>query len=420
MGSRGGFHAAAIFVLGCSAGAGDSTLENGDPGASDGVSSTSEVAQALHGHSVPRRPPHRPKPPHHGHGPKGPPGSSGGGAPSSGSAGSAGSDSNGTGGFVSGAGGASSAGSAGSDDPGGSPAGGFTSSGGASNFPDPCGDGIQFFNACDDGNTVSGDGCSETCDVEPGFVCTIPGTPCRQPRCGDGFQDSFFVPGDPTAAGGAGGDATGIGGAGGAFGSYFFEGCDDGNTTSGDGCSATCEVETGYICDRPGSTCRQPRCGDGFQDFIPGPGGSAGGAPNGAGGTGVGGDPGSGGAAGAGGFGSFESCDDGNATSGDGCSSSCEVEAGYICFEPNTPCRSPRCGDGVVDFFYPGTEGSAGGASGTAGGASAGFGGVGVGGDLGAGGFFGTGGAAGGGGVEQCDDGNTESGDGCSATCQAE
>ena len=57
-----------------------------------------------------------------------------------------------------------------------------------------------------------------------------------------------------------------------------------------------------------------------------------------------------------------EQCDDGNTTSGDGCSSTCQVE--------DAP--APACGDGTVD---PG---------------------------------------------EQCDDGNTTPGDGCSATCQFE
>jgi cysteine-rich repeat protein len=213
---------------------------------------------------------------------------------------------------------------------------------------------------------------------------------------------------------------------------YVFEGCDDGNTVSGDGCSATCEPEEGFVCPTPGTLCHEPRCGDGFQDFIPAPGGAAtGGAPSGTGGAG-GAFDGAGGSAGAGGFGSFESCDDGNTVSGDGCSSSCEVESGYLCVEPNTPCRAPRCGDGIVDYFYPGTDTGAGGATGSAGSASAGFGGVepggssGAGGDVGAGGTFAaggsfaTGGAGGFSGVEQCDDGNTEPGDGCSATCQLE
>lgn len=34
-----------------------------------------------------------------------------------------------------------------------------------------CGDGMKFILPCDDGNTVSGDGCSSTCQIEPGFAC---------------------------------------------------------------------------------------------------------------------------------------------------------------------------------------------------------------------------------------------------------
>ncbi|MCE9624877.1 MAG: DUF4215 domain-containing protein, partial [Deltaproteobacteria bacterium] len=61
-----------------------------------------------------------------------------------------------------------------------------------------CGNGIQNAGeACDDGNTVDGDGCASN--------CTLPG-------CGN----------DVVEAG---------------------EACDDGNTQDGDGCSATCQVE---------------------------------------------------------------------------------------------------------------------------------------------------------------------------------
>lgn len=35
-----------------------------------------------------------------------------------------------------------------------------------------CGDGLIFDLPCDDSNTVSGDGCSETCQIEPYFTCT--------------------------------------------------------------------------------------------------------------------------------------------------------------------------------------------------------------------------------------------------------
>jgi cysteine-rich repeat protein len=36
-----------------------------------------------------------------------------------------------------------------------------------------CGDGaLTTTEACDDGNDASGDGCSPTCSVEPGFACS--------------------------------------------------------------------------------------------------------------------------------------------------------------------------------------------------------------------------------------------------------
>lgn len=82
------------------------------------------------------------------------------------------------------------------------------------------------------------------------------------------------------------------------------EDCDDGNLTSGDGCSAACY--------------REPRCGDRIRD-------------------------------------PYEECDDGNTTDGDGCSATC--------------IREPRCGDGIRD---PG---------------------------------------------EQCDDGNSNEADSCSSAC---
>lgn len=66
------------------------------------------------------------------------------------------------------------------------------------------------------------------------------------------------------------------------------EGCDDGNTTAGDGCNATCAVETGFACTGAPSVCT-PVCGDGL---IRG----------------------------------TEQCDDKNTTSGDGCSSTCQLD----------------------------------------------------------------------------------------------
>src|SRR5664279_3119569 len=50
-----------------------------------------------------------------------------------------------------------------------------------SNCPIPagCGNGtLDSGEECDDGNNVSGDGCSMTCRQETGFVCPTPGSPC--------------------------------------------------------------------------------------------------------------------------------------------------------------------------------------------------------------------------------------------------
>lgn len=114
------------------------------------------------------------------------------------------------------------------------------------------------------------------------------------------------------------------------------EGCDDGNTTSGDGCSRICQVEANWFCPKEGEPCENlAKCGNTFLT-------------------------------------SDEVCDDGNTNSGDGCSGDCQkIETGYQCRVPGKPC-TPKCGDGIKS------------------------------------------------GIEGCDDGNTKSGDGCSATCQIE
>ncbi|MBI4819989.1 MAG: DUF4215 domain-containing protein [Deltaproteobacteria bacterium] len=94
-----------------------------------------------------------------------------------------------------------------------------------------CGDGtVDAGEACDDGNTTNGDGCSDSCRIEPG--------------CGNGVVEPP-------------------------------ETCDDGNTTAGDGCDELCQIE--------------PVCGNGTIE-------------------------------------AGESCDDGNTTDGDGCSAACQLE----------------------------------------------------------------------------------------------
>lgn len=53
----------------------------------------------------------------------------------------------------------------------------------------PCGDGVVesvSSEACDDGNGEDGDGCSATCEIEPGYQCAGEGSPCYS-VCGDGI-----------------------------------------------------------------------------------------------------------------------------------------------------------------------------------------------------------------------------------------
>lgn len=88
------------------------------------------------------------------------------------------------------------------------------------------------------------------------------------------------------------------------------ETCDDGNTTPGDGCSATCTIESGYTCPGAPSACATI-CGDGL---IRG----------------------------------SEICDDGDTSSGDGCSGTCTSEAGWSCGGEPTACTC-----GVVADFQP-------------------------------------------------------------------
>jgi fibro-slime domain-containing protein len=174
-----------------------------------------------------------------------------------------------------------------------------------------CGNGIlEAGETCDDGNTIPGDGCSGICQIEPGFSCPTPGQACVSTvACGNGKIEGS-------------------------------EGCDDGNTVSGDGCSSTCQVEAGYACTGAPSVCTKtqaaPVCGNGVVE-------------------------------------AGETCDDGNTVSGDGCSSTCQIETGYLCPTPGSACKPDAyCGDGIVEMG------------------------------------------------EQCDDGNTKPGDCCDGTCHLE
>ncbi len=174
-----------------------------------------------------------------------------------------------------------------------------------------CGNGeLTSDEACDDGNTVSGDGCANNClSVEPGYSCVTPGQACRPvARCGDGLV-------------------------------VFPEQCDDGNKNNGDGCSDGCKIEVGYKCDGSPSVCSHTTCGDskiegaeGCDDgnSMPFDGCSSDcqNEPSCKGTSACTSRCGDGIVLG-------EECDDGNNIDGDGCSSTCKGEQGFKCTQPN-------------------------------------------------------------------------------------
>jgi fibro-slime domain-containing protein len=98
-----------------------------------------------------------------------------------------------------------------------------------------CGDGfITAPEACDDGDSDPGDGCSATCTIEPTFACPGAGEDCvKVVVCGNGH-----IEGDET--------------------------CDDHNVVDHDGCSAACVREDGWSCPVAGAACVAASCGDGI------------------------------------------------------------------------------------------------------------------------------------------------------------
>ena len=202
-----------------------------------------------------------------------------------------------------------------------------------------CGNGVRQGNEqCDDGNQVNGDGCSNQCIIEAVAVCGN-GIKEGAEGCDDGnLQNGDFcsdqcVPTQPICGNGV---------------REINEICDDGNVQNGDGCSAVCQVEI------PGAVCGNNVVENG------------------------------------------EQCDDGNVQNGDGCSNLCQREVVPICRngirEGNEACddgnnvNDDGC-DNVCRFVpVPGS-------------------------------ICGNGARENG---EQCDDGNQLGGDGCSAVCQIE
>jgi fibro-slime domain-containing protein len=205
-----------------------------------------------------------------------------------------------------------------------------------------CGDAlVSFGEFCDDGNSNPDDGCTDVCEVTPGYDCPNPGMLCvRIAWCGDGdlspsngeqcddgedppvggdgcstqcvIEDLWdcLVPGEPCVSRIECGDRVLMG----------TETCDDGNAQAGDGCSAACQLEDGWICP-PGARCRARECGDGIV------------AGN-------------------------ERCDDDNTDADDGCSATCELEEGFKCDGEPSECEETVCNDGVPEGLEPCDDGN--------------------------------------------------------------
>lgn len=196
-----------------------------------------------------------------------------------------------------------------------------------------CGNGtVEGPEGCDDGNHDSGDGCGGNCAVEEGWSCEGQPSVCAL-LCGNGALD----PGEQCDGALLGGqDCTTVGDyeggtlSCGADCGFDTSGCElptcgNGTVDVGEQCDGnllhgeTCETQ-GYLsgtlgcggsCSFDVSGCVPIRCGDGLVS------------------TG-------------------EACDDQNTQAGDGCNAACSVEQGWACAGEPSVCTL-LCGNGAVD-----------------------------------------------------------------------
>jgi cysteine-rich repeat protein len=126
-----------------------------------------------------------------------------------------------------------------------------------------CGDGqASGYEACDDGNLATGDGCDGSCVVE---------------ECGNGIVQSGETCDDGGASADCDDDCTAVECGDGLENAAAGEGCDDGNLATGDGCDGAClleacgdglreapeECDDGNVADEDGcsASCRREHCG---------------------------------------------------------------------------------------------------------------------------------------------------------------
>lgn len=126
-------------------------------------------------------------------------------------------------------------------------------------FENPnCGNGvINAGEQCDDGNSINGDGCNQYCLTE-GLTCgngvVNAGEQCDDGNNinGDGCNFSCMIEGIICGNGNV----------------QAGEQCDDANTINGDGCNSTCFVESGYSCVGSPSICNVLSLEENFNQFV--------------------------------------------------------------------------------------------------------------------------------------------------------
>lgn len=205
-----------------------------------------------------------------------------------------------------------------------------------------CGNGVQEpGEGCDDSGTSPGDGCSANCLLELNEDCTASGD-CQSGLCDSAEAycvctvDSDCTTGQSCLLDGALPVCV-TPGCGNGF-REGSEGCDDDNTASGDGCSATCLAELGENCsqnaDCESGSCEGTNqvcqcnddadCGSLLCNSGPDPNACV--------------NPGCGNSV----LEANEGCDDGGTTAGDGCDVACLLELGESC-SMDAECASGSC-----------------------------------------------------------------------------
>lgn len=209
-----------------------------------------------------------------------------------------------------------------------------------------CGNHVLELNeGCDDGNTVSNDGCTSACLLELGEACTA-SSACASGACAaiDAIcvcdENADCPTGTPVCKLAADPNLCVVAGCGNGV-LEMGEACDDDNTTNGDGCNGGCLLEIGQSCPGGSNTCASGFCDpvgtvcacDTNADCFMGQLCNLLAAPN------LCVNPGCGNGV----VESSEACDDNNMTDGDGCTGACLLEMGRSCPGGSMTCASGFC-----------------------------------------------------------------------------